>query len=108
MHMDSLRSILIRPAVDSLLTLQEVAGIVMMIQSSLLRFGKMSGAQMSNTSMRDGNSSPLATLQRGCSMNVVRHPQPICNSIQTGSTETPSVMVHLCQWSVKNTIPDVS
>lgn len=61
---------------------------------------------MSNTSMRGENSSPLAILQRSCSMNIVQHPKLIRNRVHTGSTETPSV--RLCQWSVKNMIPDVS
>ena len=53
--MDALREVLMRPTVEnSLSTLQEVMGRVMMTRRSLLKFGKMSDAQLSNTSIRDG------------------------------------------------------
>lgn len=45
---------------NSISTLQGVMGGVMMTQSSLVRFGKMSGAQLSDTSMKDGSSDAVA------------------------------------------------
>ena len=72
--MDTLRSILIRPAVENGLSTLQVMGSMMMTQSSWLSVGKMSGAQMSNTSMRDGNSSPHAVAQL-----LIQYPQPRCH-----------------------------